>query len=321
MSDTLLTFLTFTAAILAFLGMCSLVVDLVLRDRSKVLSRLDEEARKRIQSHIRKTTIQREADPKREKTKNGQAMSPSYQLRLRRLLDQADLNITIGQLLAIVAASGLIVGALGGISFESIMIGVFFFVVAVVISLAYVHNRRNRQREKILSQLPDALDLIARVIRAGQTMEQAMQAVASEFQPPISTEFAYCHEQENLGMSPEVSLRDLEQRTGLLEMKIFVMAVLVQRQIGGNLATILENLAAVVRERFRVRGKIKVLTAEGRLQANVLLVLPPLMVLAMTALNRSYVETLFSHPRPLIAALVGMAIGAWWIRRIVRFAI
>src|SRR5262249_57164429 len=122
--------------------------------------------------------------------------------------------------------------------------------------------------------LPDAFDLMARVIRAGQTMSQAIQSVADEFDQPLAGEFAYCYEQQNLGLSPEVALRDLARRTGLVEVKIFVLAMLVQQQTGGNLAELLDKLSGVVRERFRVPGKIKALTAEGRMQATVLLVLP-----------------------------------------------
>ena len=105
---------------------------------------------------------------------------------------------------------------------------------------------------------------MGRVVRAGQTISQALQAVADEFPPPIAAEFAYCYEQQNLGLSPESALRDLARRTGLLEIKIFVLALLVQQQTGGNLAELLDKLSGIIRERFRIRGQIKTLTAEGR---------------------------------------------------------
>src|SRR5439155_11050220 len=125
---------------------------------------------------------------------------------------------------------------------------------------------------------------------------QAMQAVADEFDPPVAAEFAYCYEQQNLGLSPEISLRDLARRTGLLEIKIFVLALLIQQQAGGNLAELLDNLATIIRERFKIRGKIKTLTAEGRVQAAVLLALPPGMFLLILILNRSYGQVLIDHP-------------------------
>src|SRR5215831_5114775 len=117
-------------------------------------------------------------------------------------------------------------------------------------------------------------------------MSQALQAVADEFDTPISTEFAYCYEQQNLGLPPEDAMRDLARRTGLLEIKIFVLALLVQQQTGGNLAELLDKLAAVIRQRTRVRSKISTLTAEGRVQALILLALPPLLLAAVLILNR-----------------------------------
>ncbi len=105
-------------------------------------------------------------------------------------------------------------------------------------------------------------------------MAQALQAVADEFAPPIAGEFAYCYEQQNLGLSPETAMRELARRTGLLEVKIFVTAVLVQQQTGGNLAEMLDKLSSIIRERYQLRGKIKTLTAEGRIQGIILLGLP-----------------------------------------------
>ena len=120
--------------------------------------------------------------------------------------------------------------------------------------LLYVQLKRKRAAGEAPAQLPDAFDLMGRVIRAGQTMSQALQAVADEFPQPIAGEFAYCYEQQNLGLPPEVALRDLARRTGLLEIKIFVLALLVQQQTGGNLAELLDKLSTIIRERFRIRG-------------------------------------------------------------------
>src|SRR5207245_8851808 len=162
---------------------------------------------------------------------------------------------------------------------QSVLLGLAVGLLAAAICFLFVLMKRNARLQKIMSQLPDAFDLMARIIRAGQTMSQGLQAVADEFDQPIAGEFAYCYEQQNLGLSPEVALRDLAQRTGLLEIKIFVLALLVQQQSGGNLAEMLDKLAGIIRERFKLRGKIRALTAEGRLQAGVLLALPPLLFL------------------------------------------
>jgi tight adherence protein B len=171
----------------------------------------------------------------------------------------------------------------------------------------------------MMRQLPDAFDLMARVVRAGQTMSQALQAVADEFDQPLAGEVTYCVEQQNLGLPTEVALRDLARRTGLLEIKIFVLALLVQQQSGGNLAETLDKLANVVRERFKMQGKIKALTAEGRMQAIILLILPVALMCFMTAANKAYADSLAKNPWIIGVMLGSEALGAVFIRKIVNF--
>jgi tight adherence protein B len=168
-------------------------------------------------------------------------------------------------------------------------------------------------------QLPDVFDLMSRVLRAGQTIPQALETVAEEVSRPASEEFGYVYEQQNLGLSPEAAMRDLARRTGLLELKIFVLAVMVHRQTGGNLADLLNKLAMIIRDRYRVHGTIRAMTAEGRLQATILLALPPLLLGAITLINRTYASVLFQHPNLLIGMFAFMVAGAVWMQRIVHF--
>src|SRR5262249_55518961 len=185
--------------------------------------------------------------------------------------------------------------------------------------LLYAQQKRNARLERLLGQLPDAFDLMGRVVRSGQTMAQALQAVADEFPQPIAGEFNYCYEQQNLGLPTETAMRELATRTGLLEVKIFVLALLVQQQTGGNLAEMLDKLAEVIRDRQRVRGQIRSLTAEGRLQAAILLGLPPAMFLLMLTTNPDYASVLLQYPALLGTTLACEALGALWIRKIVNF--
>jgi tight adherence protein B len=191
--------------------------------------------------------------------------------------------------------------------------------VGCVLPTLYVCFIRTRRLEKLLTQIPDTFDLMARTMRAGQTISQALQAVADECSAPIAEEFRYCCEQQNLGLSPEAALRELARRTGALELKIFVLAVVVHRQSGGNLTELLDKLAKVVRERFRIRGKIKSLTAEGRMQALVLLGLPPFMMLLLLLIARPYMMELFKFPMLIVGMFVAMTIGGVWMRRIINF--
>src|SRR5262249_22016338 len=132
-------------------------------------------------------------------------------------------------------------------------------------------------------------------------------------------EFARCQKQQNLGLRPEVTFQELAQRTGVVEMRIFVMALLIQRQVGGNLSDVLERLAMLIRARLRLREQVKALTAEGRMQGLTLLVLPFVMFAGLMVINRSYAETLFDHVPLLIGTGVAMLVGVLWIRKIVNF--
>lgn len=238
--------------------------------------------------------------------------------RLLTMLAQSGLSLTLQQLAYFSAAA-----ALAGLALGSLLSGPVGSVVGMLglglVPLLYVRHRQKARHEHFLMQLPAAFDLMARVLRSGHSVPQAFQAVADSFDPPIAGEFAQCQEQQNLGLLPEVTYRDLGRRTGVLEIKIFVMAMLIQRQTGGNLSEVLERLAALVRERVRLRNHVRTLTAEGRLQAVVLLVLPPVMFLGMRIINRPYADVLLGHPSLLGSMAAAMAAGALWIRKIIQF--
>ena len=238
--------------------------------------------------------------------------------RWRVLLEQANLSITLRQLLALSALLGLGLGGSGALLRGSIM-GVIGGVAGAAAPLFYVEMKRRSRREKLLNQLPAAFDLMARVIRSGQSVPQALQAVADGLEDPIAGEFANCQKRQSLGLRPEVALREMAQRTGILEMRIFVMALLIQRQTGGNLSEVLERLGALIRDRLRLRRRVRTLTAEGRLQGITLLVLPFVVFAALLVVNRKYAEELLEHVPLLIGTAVSMGLGAVWIRKIVNF--
>jgi tight adherence protein B len=241
-----------------------------------------------------------------------------WRTRLETMLAQSGLSLTMNQLAYLSAATALVGLVLGWLI--SGVVGAILGVLGLVLApLLYVRHRRKSCHDRFLMQLPAAFDLMARVLRSGHSVPQAFQAVADSFEPPISGEFAHCQEQQNLGLLPEVTYRELGRRTGVLEIKIFVMAMLIQRQTGGNLSEVLERLAALVRERVRLRNHVRTLTAEGRLQAIVLLVLPPIMFFVMRFINRPYADVLLEHPGLIATMIVSMAVGALWIRKIIQF--
>ncbi|MGH7170039.1 MAG: type II secretion system F family protein [Gemmataceae bacterium] len=241
-----------------------------------------------------------------------------WRTRLQTTLAQSGLSLTMPQLAYLsvgMALAGLVIGMLLG---GPVAAGLGAIGLGVA-PLLYVRHLQKARHDRFLKQLPDAFDLMARVLRSGNSVPQAFQSVADSFEPPIAGEFTHCQEQQNLGLLPEVTYRELARRTGVLEIKIFVMAMLIQRQTGGNLSEVLERLAALVRERVRLRNHVRTLTAEGRMQAGVLLVLPPIMFLVMRFVNRPYADVLLDHPGLLAVMLASMAAGALWIRKIIQF--
>jgi tight adherence protein B len=319
MTSGVLVLLIFLAVVLTVVGAYSIVSDLVLRDRSRVSKRVDEELRKRQRARVQRSGLFKNLAPVAPDVAPEDEDRPSMRQRLEGLIEQSGLDFTLQRLLGIMACSG--VGVMLGLVVlrQSILAALMAGAFAALLPLLYVQRRRKARLNKLLSQLPDAFDLMARVIRAGQTMSQAMQGVADEFDAPIASEFSYCYEQQNLGLSPEIALRDLARRTGVLEIKIFVLAMVVQQQTGGNLAELLDKLAGVVRERFRIRGRIRALTAEGRMQAAVLLGLPGVLLLVMLLLNRKYTAVLLDYPGLLLGIVISEVIGSLWIRKIVNF--
>jgi tight adherence protein B len=311
--------LTFLAVVLAVAGIYSILSDLYLRDRSRVSKRVDEEFRKRQRERARKSALFKDRSASGADLLGAEEEKPSLRQRFEMMIEQSGLEIRPRRLLLIMAGVGMGLGLLVALIQRSPLTGAAAALTGAALPLFYVHLKRKARLAKMMSQLPDAFDLMARVIRAGQTMSQAIQAVADEFDAPIAAEFNYCYEQQNLGLSPEVALRDLARRTGLLEIKIFVLALLVQQQTGGNLAEMLEKLATVIRDRYRLRGKISALTAEGRMQALVLLAMPPVMAGLLFLMNPAYIGVLFARPWILVGVAVSEALGALWIRKIVNF--
>jgi tight adherence protein B len=315
-SPALLLLMTFLAVVLAFAGAYSILTDLFLRDRSRVDKRIDEEFRKRQRERAQRSTLFKDLAPLAAQAAAAEDR-PTLRQRLEALLEQSGLEWTLRRLGILMAGIGLGLGGIGLL--RGPLAAVLAGLAGAAAPLLYVARKRKARQRKLQSQLPEAFDLMARVIRAGQTTSQALLAVADEFDQPLAGEFAYCYEQQNLGLPAEVAMRDLARRTGLLEIKIFVLALLVQQQTGGNLAELLEKLATVMRERFRIQGKVRALTAEGRMQALVLLILPPLLLGVLLVIANSYAQVLLAHPNLLIGVAVAEFLGALWIRKIVNF--
>ena len=195
-------------------------------------------------------------------------------LHLKRMLDQADLHITPSRLLMFSFMAGML-GALAA-SVLTIFIPLIMLAGIVCASLPLVHVwwKRKKRFNAFLENLPDALDLISRALSAGHAFSEALHMVSMEMPEPIATEFRRAYEAQHLVLPVQLTLDNLTQRLPLLDLKMCVTAILIQRETGGNLAEILEKVAYTIRERFRIMGDLKTLTTSSRMAAWLLCALP-----------------------------------------------
>jgi tight adherence protein B len=184
--------------------------------------------------------------------------------------------------------------------------------------------KKKRRIMKFEKQLPDALDLLARGLKAGHSFPTGMQLVAKEMAKPIGAEFFTTYKEYAHGLDLNAALSNMCQRVGLRDLEFFTTAVMIQRETGGNLAIILEKISSLIRERFRLRNQIKALTAEGRLSGVILILLPPVLVLLLIFVNPKYEMQLVLHPMGRLMALVALSfqiVGMWMIHKIVNIKV
>lgn len=321
MSGAIIVALAFMAGVLVVYAGNLVVTDLFQKDQEELRRRMEKEMELRQQERAKTSLlVKKDLGEMAEEAWEETTRDPtSLRERLREMTEQSGLNLSVKRLLWIAAGSGVVLGLLAALFTQNGLVGGAAGLLSAALPLMYVQMKRQQRLDKLRAQLPDAFDLMGRVLRAGQTIGQAIHTVSTEFKAPVAQEFGYCYEQQNLGLSPDYAFRDLGRRTGLLEVRVFVMAMLIQRQTGGNLTELLEKLAGIVRDRYRMRAKVQGLTAEGRFQALVLLALPLLMYTALLVVNRPYALKLFDHHVLPIGCLVSMTIGALWIRKLVNF--
>jgi tight adherence protein B len=240
--------------------------------------------------------------------------------QVQTLLDQAGLKITVGTLLAGSATLGILVFYVAfrfGL-WPSVALGIA--AVASFMPVNIIKYKRTLRMRKFEEQFPEALDLLGRAMRAGHAFTTGIEMVGSEMPDPIGPEFRTLFDQQNYGMPLPDALKLFAERIPVLDARFFVTAVLIQRESGGNLSEVLDNLAGVIRERFRVKRQIRVISAHGRLTGWILVALPPCLGLVLFAINSETRELMFSDPmgqQMMITALVLQFIGTLIIRKIV----
>ena len=245
-------------------------------------------------------------------------------LHLKRMLDQADLHITPSRLVMFSVMAGILAAI--AVSMISISIPLIALSGLIAASIPFVHvwwKRRNRFNA-FLEHLPDALELMSRALSAGHAFSESLHMVSQEMPEPIAGEFRKTYEEQNLGLSLKLALENLTERIPLLDLRMCVTAVMIQRETGGNLGEILEKVAYTIRERFRIMGDLKTLTTSSRLSAWLLCALPIFVAIAVTVMNPDYMSVLWKDPRGhyLIAAALFMQItGMLIVRKILNIKI
>ena len=245
-------------------------------------------------------------------------------LQLKRMLDQADLHITPSRLLMFSFMSGMLGALAASVLTVFIPLMILAGLICASIPLVHVWWKRKKRFDAFLYHLPDALDLMSRALSAGHAFSESLHMVSMEMPEPIATEFRKAYEEQNLGLSIKLALDNLTQRIPLLDLKMCVTAILIQRETGGNLAEILEKVAYTIRERFRIMGDLKTLTTSSRMSAWLLCALPIFVALAVTVMNPDYMSVLWKDPRGhyLIAAAMTMQItGMLIVRKILKIKI
>jgi len=239
---------------------------------------------------------------------------------LNLLYEQADVNLTFNSFMALVVGLGVL----------GILFSWFFQLPLYALPLAagflgalpflWLLKRKQKRIKKFIAAMPEAVELISRALRAGHGLASGLQLVAEEMRGPIADEFNRVFEEQNLGIPIELSLRNMADRIPVMDVRFFVIAIIIQRATGGDLAEVLDKIGRLIRQRYELLGHVKALTAEGRLSGIVLLALPPALLAFLSFSNYGYISPLFTTSvgtKMLVVTGVLQLLGAWMINKIV----
>ena len=244
----------------------------------------------------------------------------SFSTPLQRMILQSGLQLTVGALVLGSIALGFVTAAVGSFLLPSVIAAIVLGVLASMLPLMVVKRKATKRLLVFEEQFPEAIDLIARALRAGHALPTALQMVADEIPEPVGTEFKQMFEQHSYGMALTETLRAFGDRVQLLDARFFVTAVLTQREMGGNLSEVLDKLAAVIRERFKVKRQVRVISAHGRITGMVLGFLPPATAGILFILSPNHMRLLIDDPLGLYMVAIAIflqIVGVLAIRKIV----
>jgi tight adherence protein B len=240
------------------------------------------------------------------------------------LLERAGSTTSVEGLLLMCAGLGIGLGAALLILTRFLPFALLAAAIGGYLPIFFLKRKAQRRSDAFEASLPEAIDLLGRAIRAGHPLSAGFKMVAEELKDPISTEFQRTFEEQRFGLPFDDAIIAMADRVQLIDVRILVTAILIQREVGGNLAEVLDNLATVIRARFTIRRQLRVYTAQGRFSGYTLAVLPIIVGFLIYALNPDYMKLLFTHPigRLLVfLAVVMQIVGFLWIRKIINIEI
>jgi len=246
----------------------------------------------------------------------------SFSTKAELLLEQAEVAITVAKLFTL-SGIGFVVGAvLGLLSNMGVLLSLALAPLCAALPFMYAMFMRDRRNNKLSEQLPDALDMMARSLKAGHALSSSFKLVAAEMPAPINTEFARAFEEQNLGMPFERAVEQMTKRApNNRDLKIFAVSVIVQKETGGNLVEIIEKIAETIRARYRFYGKLRTLTAEGRMSSYILAALPILTAIFIAFTNPEYSRLLVTDRighAAVAYAVVTWLVGLLWMRSMMK---
>jgi len=248
----------------------------------------------------------------------------SWSTRLQDYLVQSGLTIRPAKLVLMTAILGFSAYLIAGYFLSHFYLAFPIGVAVAFMPLGYVAFMRSRRLHKFEENFPEALDLLGRAVRAGHAFTTGLEMISKESPEPLAGEFRTTFEEQNFGLPLRDALLNLTERVPIVDVRFFVTALMIQKETGGNLAEILDGLARVIRDRFRIYREVKVRTAQGRLTAGILIALPIMMLLILGVLNPKYVGVLFTDPMgPIVLATAAMmqVIGSAILLKIIHFEI
>jgi tight adherence protein B len=248
----------------------------------------------------------------------------SWATKLREVLVQAGMEIKPAKFVLVGAALAIGAYLVCGYFYLRIPIQILAAAVFGIVPFLFVFWKRRRRIRAFEEHFPEALDLLGRAVRAGHAFTTGLEMIAKEASEPVASEFRKTFEEQNFGIPLRDALLNMSERIHSLDARFFVTALLIQKETGGNLAEILDGLARVIRDRFRIYRDVHTKTAQGRMTAGILIALPLVMMLALGSLNPHYMKILFTDPKgPIILAIAGtlQVIGSIVLWKIIHFEV